>query len=49
LVKAIRERVVLLEVLAEEEVVLLGKYGGGQQVLQRQVLSDILQDLPPVE
>ena len=38
-----------LEILAEEEVVLLGEDGGGQQVLERQVLSDILQDLPPVE
>jgi hypothetical protein len=49
LVEAVGEGVVLLEVLAKEEVVLLGEDGRGQQVLQRQVLSDVLQHLPPVE
>jgi hypothetical protein len=49
LVEAVGQSVVFLEVFAEEEVILLGKYGSGQQVLEGKVLSDILQDLPPVE
>lgn len=37
------------EVFAKEEVVLLGEDGSCKQVLERKVLSDVLQDLPPVE